>query len=195
MKKAIVTIEGTSTLSQSRHYSKTEVPEKNKESADEYERRTWRHRMHKSKTGHVEIPPMSFPRCLLASASRMSIKVKGKGQQTYTKSFEAGVMVLEPLVLDTKWDDVQPEEFFVPADGKRGGSKRVTKLFGAIERWGGTITFIILDDTITEEVFRQVLDNAGMLVGLGRFRPERGGYYGRFRVVDFKWEDDAAIAA
>lgn len=191
MKTATVTFTGVSTLSQGKHYSKDEVPEKESETHAAYERRTWRHRMH-VKEGFVYLPPMGFQRCLLASAQRLGLKVPGKGQQKYTKSFEAGVMVTEPVVLDVRAEDVPPEALFVPSDGVRGSGKRVTKLFPQIEKWGGTVKFFILDALITEDVFRRVLENAGALVGLGRFRPERGGYYGRFEVTDLKWSDDGA---
>jgi len=189
MKTATVTIEGASTLSQSRHYSKAEVPPLEKETADAYERRTWRNRMHVAKSGHVYIPPMCFPRCLLSSAARLGMKVPGGRNKTYTKSFEAGVMVTDPVVLDVLASDVPGEELFVPSDGKRGGSTRVTKVFPMIESWGGEVTCYVLDDLITEDVFRRVIENAGMLVGIGRFRPERGGYYGRFNVASLVWQD------
>lgn len=189
MKTATVTIEGTSTLSQSRHYSKVEVPPLDKETNDAYERRTWRSRMHVTKDGRVFVPPMSFPRCALESAKRLAIKVPGGKNKTYTKSFEAGLMVTEPLVLDVKAADVPGEELFVPSDGIRGSGKRVSKVFPMIETWGGTVMFYVLDNLITEEVFRTVIENAGLLVGIGRFRPERGGYYGRFEVKSIAWKD------
>ena len=61
----------------------------------------------------------------------------------------------------------------------------------------GVVTFIILDDIITEDVFTQVLRSAGMLVGIGRFRPENRGFYGRFAVERVEWieDGDAVIAA
>lgn len=189
MKTATVTIEGTSTLSQSRHYSKADVPPLDKETADAYERRTWRHRMHVLPDGRVYIPPMSFPRCLLESAKRLSIKVPGQRNKTYTKSFESGVMVTEPLALDVRAADVPGECLFVPSDGVRGSGKRVEKVFPQIEEWGGTVTFFVIDNLITEDVFRAVAENAGLLVGIGRFRPERGGYYGRFVVKSLVWKD------
>ena len=59
------------------------------------------------------------------------------------------------------------------------------------------MTFYVLDDIITESVFAQVLRSAGLLVGLGRFRPENRGFYGRFQVDSIKWieDGDALIGA
>jgi len=58
----------------------------------------------------------------------------------------------------------------------------------------GNVTFYIFDDIITEEVFRQVLVSAGLVVGLGRFRPESRGFYGRFAVKSIEWSE-AELAA
>jgi hypothetical protein len=173
--------------SQSRHYSKEEVPPKERELHDAYERRTWRHRMHVTKDGLVFIPPMVFANAVKQAAKRLGLRVPGKGQKTYTKSFEAGVMVIDPLVLDVRAEDVPADELFVPSDGVRGSGKRVTKLFPRIDAWGGTVDFYILDPLIDVKVFQEVLEYAGKLVGIGRFRPESCGFYGRFTVAKLEW--------
>jgi hypothetical protein len=194
MKSAIVHLVGTSPYSQGKHYSVQEVPkvDNGKESADAYERRTWRHRMHVMKDGRVEIPGGAFANSLKESAKRLKLQVPGKGRTEYTKFFEAGVMVPDSLPLPVKAEEVPHDELFVPSDGRRGGGKRVTKLFPRIDQWEGDVVFYIFDDIITEDVFQQVLVAAGQLVGIGRFRPERCGYYGRFMVKSIKWLDEAA---
>jgi hypothetical protein len=47
---------------------------------------------------------------------------------------------------------------------------------------------MIMDDTITKEVFEEVFYAAGSGIGIGRFRPEKGGTNGRFRAVKFDWQ-------
>ncbi len=182
--------------SQSKHYDAVEVPKKDKESADAYERRTWRNRMHVDDEGAVFIPPMALKNCLSEAAKFLSIRIPGKGKATYTKHFEAGVMVVDPIVLtDPKTDqviaaeNVPGEPLFVPADGRRGGSRRVTKVFPLITRWSGTATVYVIDETITEDVLRNHLNEAGNLIGMGRFRPRNNGYYGRFSLVSLKAVD------
>ena len=93
------------------------------------------------------------------------------------------------LVLPETKDTVSGEWLFVPSDGMRGGGKRVSKCFPLIPRWNGTVKFVIFDNKITKEVFSRVLHEAGMLIGIGRFRPCNCGYYGRFSVEDIKWEE------
>ena len=185
MKKVVATLRGTSPYSQSKNHT---TEKKTKELHGDYENRTWRERMHYVKeTGEVFIPPMQFSNCIKEAAKYMSIQVPGKGKSTFTKHFEAGIMVLEPLMLGVQKDDVVMESVHVPSDGKKGGSKRVWKNFGVIHKWEGDVVFHILDDIITEDVFRQVLEASGNVIGIGRWRPRQGGMYGRFEVVKLKF--------
>ncbi len=176
-------LKSTSPYSQSRHYSKEAVPPKEKEGNNDYEQRTWRNRMHVLPDGRVYIPPMAFKNCLSEAAKFLSLQIKGKGKSTYTKHIEAGVMVVDMMPLKVKADEVKGEELFVPASGKRGDGKRVTKTFPLIPEWEGDVTFHVIDETVTKDVLHEHLVEAGKLIGIGRFRPRNNGYYGRFNVM------------
>lgn len=184
MKTATATLKSVSPYSQSRHYT---TPKLDKENAKDYESRTWRDRMHATPEGNVFIPPMALKNCISEAAKFLSIQVPGKGKATYTKHIEAGVLVTDQITLPIKKDDVPGEWLFVPADGVRGSGKRVEKCFPVIQEWSGDATFYILDDTVTKEVFANILQQAGMFIGIGRFRPRNNGFYGRFNVEKIKW--------
>lgn len=185
MKTASVLLTSVSPYSQSKHYSTEKL---NKEIPKDYEARTWRDRLHTTDDGYVFIPPMSFKNCLSEAAKFLSLQIPGKGKSTYTKHFEAGVLVTDALVLSIKKDDVSGEWLFVPSDGVRGSGKRVEKCFPVIHNWQGEVTFHILDETITEDVFAHVLEQAGAFIGIGRFRPRNNGFYGRFKIDSIKWQ-------
>jgi len=157
------------------------------ESSKDYEARTWRDRCHVDANGHLAIPPMAFKNCLAEIAKYLSVQIPGKGKTTYTKHFEAGVMVLEGLTLPITKEEVPGEWLFVPASGRRGDGKRVQKCFPVIHQWKGPVTYHVLDDVITEEIFAQHLRDAGNFIGIGRFRPRNNGYYGRFKVDRIDW--------
>jgi hypothetical protein len=161
------------------------VPALEKENNDAYEKRTWRNRMHVV-DGEVVIPPMALKNCLSECAKYLSVQIPGKGKATYTKHFEAGIMITEPLRLGIKPEDVPGEELYLNADGRRGGSVRVTRIMPHIANWKAEAEITILDETITAEVLRRHLEEAGMLIGMGRFRPRKNGYYGRFAVKKFQ---------
>lgn len=184
MKTAIATIESVSPYSQSKYYKTTELE---KEKKSDYEARTWRDRMHSTEDGHVFIPPMAFKNCLSDAAKYLGMQIPGKGKSTYTKHIEAGVLVVDPLVLPIKKEDVPGEWLFVPSDGKRGGGTRVERCFPLIQQWAGDVTFLVLDETVTRDVFEHHLQQAGAFIGIGRFRPRNNGYYGRFKVTKLQW--------
>lgn len=184
MKTAIVKLKSVSPYSQSKHYTTEKL---SKEIPKDYEARTWRDRLHTTGDGEVFIPPMSFKNCLSEAAKFLGIQIPGKGKSTYTKHFEAGVLVTDALHLGINAADVKGEWLFVPSDGMRGSGKRVDKCFPIIHEWGGEVTFHILDETITEDVFLNVLKQAGAFIGIGRFRPRNNGFYGRFTVESIKW--------
>lgn len=186
MKTAIATLESVSPYSQSRFHNTEKL---NKEGADAYEKRTWKNRVHVNDEGNIYIPPMAFKNCLSEIAKFLSVQIPGKGKATYTKHIEAGVLVTDPLVLPITKDEIEGEWLHVPSDGKRGGPKRVMRCYPVIPSWSGEVTFHVLDETVTEEVFRYHLQQAGAFIGIGRFRPRNNGYYGRFKLANLVWQD------
>lgn len=190
MKTAIVSVRSleNSPYSQGRYHN---VPKLPKELPRNYEERTWREKLHYIEKGNVFIPAVQFKKAIeiVGKYLGQAAQIPGGGKSTYTKHFVAGVMAFEPLILPLKKNEVEGLWLFVPSDGKKGGSKRVEKCFPIIRKWEGTVKFIIVDDMITQDVFYKFLTEAGSLIGIGVFRPERGGYYGRFEVIDLKWQE------
>lgn len=187
MKTATVTIVGVAPYSPSRYHGTDKLE---KEGHDDYEKRTWRNKCHEDKHGNVVIPAMAFKNCLAEAAQYAGEKIKGKGSATWTKHFQAGVIVPEPMTIEPKLkkDELEGEWLHLNADGKRDGGARVMRCFPYIHEWTGTVTYIIADETITKDKFEEYLTLAGQLIGVGRFRPRKCGYYGRFTWKDMRWE-------
>jgi hypothetical protein len=185
VKTYVAKLKSSSPYSQGRHYSKSDVPPLEKEGNDAYDKRTWRNRMHVM-DGEVYIPPMAFKNCLAEAAKFLSMQIPGKGKATYTKHFEAGVMVMDPVMLGLRAEAVASEALFVPASGKRGDGKRVERVFPFIPSWEGDVTITVIDETITRDVLHAHLVEAGKLIGIGRFRPRNNGFYGRFKVLSLE---------
>lgn len=53
-------------------------------------------------------------------------------------------------------------------------------------KWKGTVTLQIDNDTITKETVEEILTISGQYVGIGSFRPTNNGMYGRFKVTSVK---------
>ncbi len=184
MKVATVVLESVSPYSQNRHH---EEPYLEKELPKDYEKRTWRKKLHTDENGIVFIPPMAFKICLSEAAAYLGIKIPGQAAKTYTNKFKAGLLINEAVILGIKAEDVQGECIFMPVGSKKNAG-RVDKWFPVIPKWSATVTFYILDETITEDVFREHLDQAGKFIGIGRFRPLNNGLYGRFKIVSLTWK-------
>ena len=185
MKTALCHLVSMSPYSQSKYISEKKTRD---ETHADFEKRAWPQRCHWNDSGKLYIPPMSFKNCLSEAAKYKSIQIPGKGKSTYTKHFEAGVLVVDPLELPITCDTVSSEWLHVPSDGRRGGTTRVEKCFPLIPSWEGKVEFLVLDEIITEEVFREHLQDAGSFIGIGRFRPRNNGFYGRFRVESIAWK-------
>ena len=175
-----INLKSASPIQFSRHH---QTPKLEKENDEDFEKRTWLNKAHINEDGRVIIPASFFKNSLSEIAKYLSVKIPGKGKSTYTKHFEAGVMVLDPLLTNRMKTDLTPREVFGSSQGVRGAGKRVLKIFPTLESWEGSINYIILDETITEDILLEHVIECGKFQGLGTWRPRNGGTYGRFDVV------------
>ena len=160
-----------------------------KEKPDEYEIRTWRNKATTDKNGVVCIPSMALKMCVDESIKRLQLQIPGKGKTQYTKYFLAGQLCDADVSLGIHKDAAIQHKVWANADGVRGSGKRVKRFFPMIESWNGAASFQLLDDNIPNDIFERALREAGLLVGIGSFRPERGGLHGRFTVKRISWSE------
>lgn len=184
MKTAHCHLSSISPYSQSRAHTTEKLP---KEGPDLYEDRTWREKAHYDAKGIIFIPPMSFKQALDTASKMLGRTIPGKGKATYSKFFLSGVLVMEGPSLGVHKDAVAMDRIHCNADGIRGSGKRVWRNFPRIDSWKATVDFSVLADEITKDVFEEALQQSGSFVGLGRFRPQNGGYYGRFKIDGIDW--------
>lgn len=190
MRIAKVTLESISPYQQGKYIEAARITNKAGnvvETADDHEHRTWRDRCHVNEQGFVIIPPTVWKNALSDAAKFLSVPVPGKSKVTYTKHFQAGVMVTDALILPIKKSEIAGVWVFVSANGRPGSSTRVKKCFPTVEHWKGEVTYYILDETITRDIFERHLRDCGNFIGIGVYRPRNNGYYGRFRVLRVEW--------
>lgn len=191
---ATITLTGLTPYSQSRQHDE---PMLEGEGRDAYDARTWRSKQNvaiRDGKPTVVIPAHGFHQAMIAAAKYSKRQIPGQGKATWTKKFEAGISLLEDPSLNIDPNEVQVIAISANADGVRGSGKRVMRRFPIINEWKTTFDVYILDPIITEDVFREMVEIAGMFVGIGRFRPEKGGGNGRFRMTGLKWQDNRDIA-
>lgn len=78
----------------------------------------------------------------------------------------------------------------MPASG--GRIQRHRPIF---ETWSLTFSVNLDTSEISEKLLREIVDAAGSKIGLGDFRPETKGPFGRFKVTRWSSEDALAEAA
>lgn len=63
---------------------------------------------------------------------------------------------------------------------------RVMRYRPRFNEWGARFTLVLNDDLLSEEMTHQLLNEAGLSIGIGDFRPEKRGPFGTFRVTKFE---------
>lgn len=202
MRTAIATLVSTSAYSQSRpldgddDYVKPKRGEHN-----EYESKIWPKRAHlqdvtigEDTKKAIYIPPMAFKLALHRAATMLGMRIPGKATSTYTKYFLSGILCMEPVILRTigegkiiTIDSIRCDRIYAHANGQRGSGTRVWRMYPRVDEWQADVAFHLLSDDIPEDVFEEHLEKAGAFVGIGRYRPEVGGFYGRFKVENIRW--------
>ncbi len=185
-----VEVIGITPLSFGKHH---EEPHLSNEKDSAYEVRTYREKLHVNEVGEIYVPDMMFKKSLDAACRHKGERIPGRRNATYTGKFESGCIPSGNFALTVNGQpilkkDVGMEQLFVPSDGVAGSGKRVTKCFPCITEWEASGEFIILDNIIDEDVFRMMVKHAGTFIGLGRWRPQNAGLYGRFAVKSITWK-------
>lgn len=192
---ATLTLQGITPYSQSRQHDDAML---DGEGRDAYDARTWRSKLNvATRDGKqtVVIPAHGLHQCIAAAAKYSKRQIPGQGKATWTAKFMSGIAILDDPPLNIDPATVAPVTISANADGIRGSGKRVPRRFPVMPEWSATFEVYILDPIITEDVFREMTEIAGMFIGIGRFRPQNGGTNGRFRIASLAWADNRRLAA
>jgi hypothetical protein len=192
MRNCKVYLEGLpgSPYSQSAQHGKDML---DRETHDDYDVRTWRDKCTVNETGQVCIPAMGLKQCVDTAAFKLGMKVPNRRGATYKNFFASGFFCEGDVPIANGKALTKADALMViinaNADGRRGSGTRVKRRFPNFSKWTGVAEFTITDDIITKEIFEDHVKSAGMIVGIGRFRPENGGTNGRFRATKFEWRE------
>ena len=185
MKKAVVTLETTATLTFSQDIS--HHPKNPGEKPDEFDQRLFRKKAY-DRTGTVYLKASAIMNSIIDGAKQLKERIQGKGMATVGGLFErGGILVEDDISLGVRVADLIETPVFVNADG-RGSGKRVVRRFPEIEKGVRfTVPVFVLNDEITREQFEKAVRSAGMFIGVGQHFPQNRGTHGRFKLVDLKW--------
>lgn len=129
--------------------------------------------------GTIYQPATHIDRALIEAGKK--IKVKGQGKATYSKLFGSMVNV-EEFELVHKNPTYETFKALVVIPSTKGRIMRYRPMF---KDWA--LQFHIeSEDEIPAEAIKEALEIAGKYVGIGDWRPEKKGKFGKFQVVKFK---------
>lgn len=113
--------------------------------------------------------------------------VTGAKLQRLGATFKRAVIVLEdqiplqyegPRELNALWENKD----FVDVRSVGVQSARLMRYRPKVRNWSATATVLFSPEMVEEADLLRALDNAGMFAGVGDFRPECGGNFGRYSV-------------
>ena len=172
MKKIRVEVQGIAPLLQNRFpdeaHPEKESKKKKKNYSDNEEAKI---RLYQDK-GKVCQPASHFE----ATMIKASTAFKFEGKKTYKEPFKGGIFVNPSMIIHKiqKWIiDRQPVVI---------NRARIMRARPRFDKWELAFEIQIIDDRIDPSVVKEVLDYAGLYVGIGDMRPR----YGRFKIKSFK---------
>ena len=132
--------------------------------------------------GKLYIPSANLFSCLIAAGK---FHKAGKNKVTTARSslIPAGLAIIEPVLsLGTSVFEVDSRSVVIPATGGR-----VMKHRARLDKWQLSFEIEVDTDVFSTKFIRELMDDAGKKIGLGDFRPDRKGLFGKF-VVD-AWKE------
>lgn len=165
-----VTIKGARPLLMNDSFDEESGPSKKGKVYDDAEE--CEKRLIKDKDGNICQKAIHFEASMIKSATEF----KFQGNKTYKDLFKAGVFV-EPLFIPhllNKWE--------IDKQKVRIGSAGIMRARPRFDEWELEFQIRCMDDRIEFLVLKQVLENAGMYIGVGDYRPR----YGLFDITKFE---------
>jgi len=134
--------------------------------------------LYKNPKGEIYIPSSQIHSCLINAGKDM--RIEGKGKATYSKKFGAFVLI-DPYELV-----ISPQKYEIDEKAVVVQKSRIIRFRPRWDKWTVEFEVHVLEEGISGEIVKEALDYGGRYAGIGDFRPEKKGPFGRFHVVEFK---------
>ncbi len=186
--KIEVNIKGISPLLMNRFTEENEVRVSNGVSSvhkgvKEEPREQARRKAYMDDKGNLYIPGPNIYAAII-SAGRFHKIGKTKVTTQKTSLVPAGIFMLDTVVpLNTKHFEVDSRSVVIPSTGGRIMCHRPR-----LDEWQCTFHLEVDEEMFSEDFVRTLVDDAGRKIGIGDFRPERKGPFGRFKVIKWRVE-------
>ena len=148
--------------------------------------------LYKDDKGIIGVPSQMFFSAMMEAGR--DLKIGKRQNSTKTSSLLPAGLAIEEIFLPLKtpkpWE--VDSRRVVPATG--GGTVSVISYRPRFDEWSVEFTLSIDTEIFTKEIARQLLDMAGKRQGIGCYRPNRKGPFGRFVVTEWKEQKKSKAA-
>jgi len=111
-------------------------------------------------------------------------KIVGKGKSTYSK-LVASTVEIEPFMIELEAGKY--EVFRISAVNPMTKGRMMTER-PKYNKWKAEFEIVLNDPAVPVSVINEILEHAGKYVGVGDWRPEKKGMFGKFIIIQFKTE-------
>jgi hypothetical protein len=126
------------------------------------------------------IPSVYLKNCIMEASKQF--KIVGKGKSTYSK-IVASTVDVSPFMIEL---NVKKYEVFrISAVNPMTKGRMMTER-PKFDKWGCEFEIILNDPAVPSSVINEILEHAGKYVGVGDWRPEKKGMFGKFMITSFK---------
>ena len=108
-------------------------------------------------------------------------QIPGQGKLTYKNLIGSGVVIVDP-------DDIEHinQDWETDIRSVIINRARIMRSRPCFKEWALQFALDIDEEELDSDVLKEILEHAGKRVGIGDFRPEKGGSFGRFHVTEWK---------
>lgn len=191
MKHVEVTVRGVTPLLMNRMTDEQllalHTKEKRKFTAPKEPRDAAALKVYQTRDGRPYLPTENFMASLIAAG--VYIKLDGKRQMSTAKStLLPGFLTVEDPYLPLLDGDGKATAWEVDMRQGRNpnGGEAVCVVRPRFDTWVFSASLLVDGDSIAETVIRELVDIAGSRIGLGDFRPQRRGIFGKFKVIEWR---------
>ena len=179
MEKVKVTIQGTTPILFNR-FRDVAIEGKSKRRTGAMVESEIEDKLYKDKDGNTYIPSVYLKNCIVEASKQF--KIVGKGKSTYSK-IVASTVDVEPfaIILDAEKYDI----FRISAVNPMTKGRMMTER-PKYDKWSASFELILNDEQVDVTVINEILESAGKYVGIGDWRPQTKGMFGKFMITSFK---------
>lgn len=179
MEKIKVTIEGTTQILFNR-FRDVEIEGKSKKRTGAMAEHEIEDKLYLDEKKKPQLPAVYIKNAITEAAKQF--KIVGKGKSTYSK-IVASTVDIEPFYINLEAKDYGV--FRISAVNPMTKGRMMTER-PKFEKWKASFQIILNDPAVPISVINEILEHAGKYVGVGDWRPEKKGIFGKFMIAEFK---------